>query len=111
MDAINTFLAGILSGINSLVHNYGWSIVVFTILIKLVLLPLDLKSRKSMRRMTSLQPQVAKLQKKYANDKEKLNQKIELKHFFNIIRNFIFHHFFDNFRFLFITYFFTSHFT
>ena len=75
MDAINTFLAGILSGIDSVVHNYGWSIVVFTILIKLVLLPLDLKSRKSMRRMTSLQPQVAKLQKKYANDKEKLNQK------------------------------------
>ena len=75
MDAINTFLAGILSGIDSVVHNYGWSIVVFTVLIKLVLFPLDFKSRKSMRRMSSLQPQVAKLQKKYANDKEKLNQK------------------------------------
>lgn len=75
MNAINTFLAGILSGINVVVQNYGWSIVVFTVLIKLVLFPLDLKSRKSMRRMSSLQPQVAKLQKKYANDKEKLNQK------------------------------------
>lgn len=75
MDAINTFLASILNGINSIVNDYGLSIVVFTILIKLVLFPLDLKSRKSMRRMTSLQPQVAKLQKKYANDKEKLNQK------------------------------------
>ena len=75
MDAINTFLAGILSGIDSVVHNYGWSIVVFTVLIKLVLFPLDFKSRKSMRRMSALQPQVAKLQKKYANDKEKLNQK------------------------------------
>ena len=75
MDAINTFLAGILSGINTVVNNYGWSIVVFTILIKFVLFPLDLKSRKSMRRMSSLQPQIAKLQKKYANDKEKLNQK------------------------------------
>ena len=75
LDAINIFLAGILSGIDSVVHNYGWSIVIFTILIKFVLFPLDLKSRKSMRRMSSLQPQVAKLQKKYANDKEKLNQK------------------------------------
>ncbi|HNW87111.1 MAG TPA: YidC/Oxa1 family membrane protein insertase [Candidatus Limiplasma sp.] len=75
MDAINVFLAGILSGIDSIVNNYGWSIVVFTILIKLVLFPLDLKSRKSMRRMTSLQPQIAKLQKKYATDKEKLNAK------------------------------------
>lgn len=75
MNAINTFLASILSGINVVVSNYGWSIVVFTVLIKLVLFPLDLKSRKSMRRMSSLQPQVAKLQKKYANDKDKLNQK------------------------------------
>lgn len=72
---INGFLAGILTGINSVVNNYGWSIVVFTLLIKLVLFPFDYKSRKSMRRMTRLQPEIAKLQKKYANDKDKLNQK------------------------------------
>ncbi len=72
---MNDFLVAILNGINSVIHNYGWSMVVFTILIKLILLPLDYKSRKSMRRMTKLQPQIAKLQKKYANDKEKLNQK------------------------------------
>ncbi|HPF87116.1 MAG TPA: YidC/Oxa1 family membrane protein insertase [Candidatus Limiplasma sp.] len=75
MGAINTFLFNILDGINSFIGNYGWSIVVFTIIIKLILLPLDLKSRKSMRRMSDLQPQISKLQKKYANDKEKLNQK------------------------------------
>ena len=75
MNAINEFLATILNGINSVVCNYGWSIVVFTILIKLVLFPLDFKSRKSMRRMSALQPQVARLQQKYANDKEKLNAK------------------------------------
>ena len=72
---MNDFLVAILNGINSVIHNYGWSMVVFTLLIQLILLPLDYKSRKSMRRMTRLQPQVAKLQKKYANDKEKLNQK------------------------------------
>lgn len=72
---MNDFLVAILNGINSVIHNYGWSMVVFTLLIKLILLPLDYKSRKSMRRMTRLQPQIAKLQKKYANDKEKLNQK------------------------------------
>ncbi|HPJ01586.1 MAG TPA: YidC/Oxa1 family membrane protein insertase [Candidatus Limiplasma sp.] len=75
MGAINTFLFNILSGINSFIGNYGWSIVIFTVIIKTLLLPLDFKSRKSMRRMSDLQPQVAKLQKKYANDKEKLNQK------------------------------------
>lgn len=72
---MNEFLGNILYGINSVVNNYGWSIVVFTILIKLILFPLDYKSRKSMRRMQSIQPEVTKLQKKYANDKEKLNQK------------------------------------
>ena len=72
---MNEFLASILNGINSFVHNYGWSMVLFTILIKTLILPLDYKSRKSMRRMTTVQPQIAKLQKKYANDKDKLNQK------------------------------------
>ena len=72
---MNEFLAGILSGINSVIHNYGWSMVIFTLLIKLLVLPLDYKSRKSMRSMTKLQPEMQKLQKKYANDKEKLNQK------------------------------------
>ncbi len=72
---MNDFLVGILSGINSVVHNYGWSIVVFTLLIRLILSPLDFKSRKSMRKMSKLQPEMAKLQKKYANDKEKLNMK------------------------------------
>jgi YidC/Oxa1 family membrane protein insertase len=49
--------------------------VVFTVMIRLVLTPLDIKSRVSMRKTTKLQPQMQALQKKYANDKEKLNQK------------------------------------
>lgn len=44
---MNDFLVAILNGINSVIHNYGWSMVVFTLLIKLILLPLDYKSRKS----------------------------------------------------------------
>ena len=73
---MNEFLANIISGINSVVHSYGWSIIIFTVLVKLLVMPLDYKSRKSMRRMTAVQPQMEKLQKKYANDKEKLNQKM-----------------------------------
>lgn len=73
---MNEFLASIISGINSIVHSYGWSLIIFTILVKLLVMPLDYKSRKSMRRMTAVQPQMEKLQKKYANDKEKLNQKM-----------------------------------
>ena len=72
---MNEFLFSILSWINSWVGSWGWSMVVFTIMIRLVLTPLDVKSRASMRKTTKLQPQMAALQKKYANDKEKLNQK------------------------------------
>ena len=72
---MNDFLFNILQWIQSWVGSYGWSMVVFTIMIRLVLTPLDLKSRASMRKTTKLQPQLQALQKKYANDKEKLNAK------------------------------------
>lgn len=72
---MTAFFVNLLTWINNLVGNYGWSIVVFTLLIRLVLLPLDIKSKKSMRAMSKIQPKVQALQKKYANDKEKLNQK------------------------------------
>ena len=72
---MNEFLYGILAWIRSWVGNWGWAMVVFTIMIRLVLTPLDIKSRVSMRKTTKLQPQLQVLQKKYANDKEKLNAK------------------------------------
>ena len=65
-----------LNWINSWVGNYGWSIVLFTLFIRLVLLPLDIKSKKSMRAMSKIQPKMAALQAKYANDRDKLNQKM-----------------------------------
>ena len=74
---MNEFLRSILNGINMVINNYGWSVVVFTVLIRLVLTPLDIKSRVSMRRMSKLQPQVAALQKKYAKDQQKLNLKTQ----------------------------------
>ena len=66
----------ILEWIYTWIGNYGWSVVVFTLLVRLVLLPLDIKSKKGMRAMTRVQPKVQALQKKYANDKEKLNMKL-----------------------------------
>ena len=72
---MNDFLFNILAWIRSWVRSWGWAMVVFTVMIRLVLTPLDIKSRVSMRKTTKLQPQMQALQKKYANDKEKLNQK------------------------------------
>ena len=65
----------LLNWINSWVGNYGWSIVIFTLVIRFVLLPLDIKSKKSMRAMQRIQPKLQALQTKYANDKDKLSMK------------------------------------
>lgn len=55
-------------------HNYGLSLILFTVLIKVALLPLTLKQLKSTEKMQELQPEIAKMQQRYKNDKEKLNQ-------------------------------------
>ncbi len=72
---INSFFVSALNWIYSWVGNYGWAVVVFTLIIRLILMPLDAKSRKSMRDMNRIQPQLQALQKKYANDSEKLQKK------------------------------------
>ncbi len=54
--------------------NYGFAIILFTVFIKLLLFPLDLKQRKSMAKTQKIQPLLMEVQKKYANDKDKLNQ-------------------------------------
>ena len=73
---MNEFLFNILSWIQSWVGSWGWTMVVFTIMVRLVLTPLDIKSRVSMRKTQKLAPKQQALQKKYANDKEKLNAKM-----------------------------------
>lgn len=75
MNFISQFLLDILRIINDFIGNYAWAVVLFTLLVRLVLMPLDIKSKSSMSRMQEFQPQINALQKKYANDKEKLNQK------------------------------------
>lgn len=74
---MNDFLLAIINFFYSIVPNYGVAIILFTIFVKLCLSPLDLKSRRSMKRMNDIKPKTDLLQKKYANDKEKLNLKMQ----------------------------------
>jgi YidC/Oxa1 family membrane protein insertase len=53
--------------LNNYLHNYGWSIVVLTIVINFLLMPLKWSGMKSMRRMSSLQPQIQAINEKYKN--------------------------------------------
>lgn len=57
-------------------HNYGLAILIFTLVIKLVLLPLTVKQYRSSAKMQELQPLIQEVQKRYKNDKEKLNQEM-----------------------------------
>ena len=75
MSAINDFLYNVLTGINGLVNNYGVSIILFTILMRMICMPFDYRSRKGMRKMSLIQPKLNELQRKYGNDKQKFQQK------------------------------------
>jgi YidC/Oxa1 family membrane protein insertase len=55
---------------------WGSAIIAMTVVVRLALLPLTLKQFKSMQAMVRLQPEIKKLQEKYRNDKERLNQEM-----------------------------------
>lgn len=67
-------LGPVLRFIYNLVNNYGLAIILFSIVIKLILFPLSIKQYKSTAAMKKIQPELNKLQKKYGNDKEKLQK-------------------------------------
>lgn len=66
----------IIEHIYNLVSNYGLAIIIFTIIIKMILIPLNVRSQKAMRKQQKIQPVIAELQKKYANDQEKLQREM-----------------------------------
>lgn len=67
-------LGPILKFIYQIVNNYGLAIILFSIFMKLLIFPLNVKQQKSMEQMREIQPELAKLNKKYKNDKEKLQK-------------------------------------
>ena len=74
-NLLKQFLALLLTTTDKYVGNFGVSIIIVTILIKIALLPLTLKQDKSMKEMKKIQPELEKLKEKYANDKQMLNIK------------------------------------
>lgn len=71
---ITTPLGYIISFIYDFLQNYGLAIIVFTIIVKLIMLPLVVKQQKSTVQMKLVQPELQKIQKKYANDQQRLSQ-------------------------------------
>ena len=64
----------LLSWIHSFIGNWGWAIIILTILIKLAFFQLSATSYKSMARMRKLQPRITALRERYSTDKQRMNQ-------------------------------------
>lgn len=58
----------------SVTGNYGWAIVIFAILVRLVTWPLNLQQMRAQKNMSRLQPQIEALRKRYKDDRQKLNE-------------------------------------
>ncbi len=71
---ITTPLGYIISFIYDLVQNYGFAIIIFTLIVKIIMLPLVIKQQKSTVQMQKIQPELQAIQKKYANDQQRLSQ-------------------------------------
>lgn len=59
-----------------IVGNYGYAIIAFTLITKILLLPINMKQTHSTKRMNEIQPKMKALQEKYKGDKNKLNEKL-----------------------------------
>lgn len=66
----------VLRSINDYTHNYGVTIILLTVAIKLLFIPLQYKSYKSMKQMQEIQPKVLALQEKFKDDRERLNKEL-----------------------------------
>ena len=79
-------LALIIRPIYELVKDYGLTLIIVTVLIRLITIPLTVMSQKSVAKTQLIQPEIQKIQKKYANDKNKQSmelQKLYQKHQIN----------------------------
>ncbi|NVF13838.1 MULTISPECIES: membrane protein insertase YidC [Halomonadaceae] len=66
----------LLDKIHDIVGNWGWSIVLLTVLVKTVLFPLSAKAYKSMGRMRKLGPEMQRLKEMYGDDRQKMSQEM-----------------------------------
>ena len=75
-DFIANIFGYLLNFLYQILNNYGLAIIIFSILVKLLLLPLTIKQQKTMEKTTKMQAELQALQFKYKNDPEKLNKEM-----------------------------------
>ena len=76
-DIITVPFGYLLSWLYQFTTNYGVALILFAIIVRLVLLPITAKSKKSMMKMSRLQPRIQAIKDKYPNDQQKQNEAIQ----------------------------------
>ena len=76
-DIIQVPFGYLLDWMYQLSGSYGFALIVFSIVVQLVMLPMTAKSKKSMMKMSRLQPRMQELQSRYANDPQRQNEAIQ----------------------------------
>ena len=76
LTPVSSPLFWILEKINDYIGNWGWSIILLTLLVKIVFYPLSAASYKSMAKMKKLQPRLKTLKERFGDDKQKMNQEM-----------------------------------
>ena len=79
MGAISNLFGYLLNWLYQVFNNYGIAIIVFSIIFRVVLIPITIRQQKTMKKSAEVQEKLKEVQKKYKNNPEKLNQEtIEL---------------------------------
>ena len=76
-DIVTVPFGYLMDWLYQLTTNYGWALVLFAVLVKIILFPITAKSKKSTMKMSRLTPKMQAIQKKDANDQQKQNDMIQ----------------------------------
>lgn len=74
---ISDFLVTVIKWANEFIGDYSLVIILLTLVIRFIILPLDIKQKKSSRLMINVGPEVESLRKRYANNPDQLNRKVQ----------------------------------
>lgn len=66
----------VLNFLYKIVGNFGWAIILFSLLVKLIMIPISIKQQKTMQKSQKINEEMKQIQFKYKNDPEKLNQEV-----------------------------------
>ncbi len=76
MDITYQFMIPILEYFHRMTNSYGWAIILLTVLVRVLVWPLVVKSTQSMQKMSQMQPMMKKIQDRYKSDPEKFQKKM-----------------------------------